>query len=93
MQQLVKALAPHLGFHHHARSAADGGVVDGMVHIVRPVAQIVRGDFDEAFLLRLAEQTQVQHFEIFREHGHDIDLHNVPQYRHACQEGFVGAHM
>ena len=26
-----------------------------MVHVVRPVAQVVRGDFDQALLLRLAE--------------------------------------
>ena len=85
MQQLVEAFAPHLRLHHHARAAADGSIIHGMVHVVRPVAQVVRGDFDQALLLRLAEQAQVEHFEIFREYGHDIDLHNVPQYRYACQ--------
>ena len=48
-----------------------------MMHVVRPVAQIVCGHFHETFRLRFAEQTEVQHFEIFRENRHDIDLHNV----------------
>ena len=77
LQQLVKAFAPHFRLHHHARASADRGVIDGMMHVVRPVAQIVRGHFHETFRLRFAEQTEVQHFEIFRENRHDIDLHNV----------------
>ena len=46
-----------------------------MMHVMRPVAQVVRGDGDETLLLRLAEQAQVQHVKILRKHGHDIDLH------------------
>ena len=48
-----------------------------MMHVVRPVAQIVRGNLHKPFRLRFAEQTEVQHFKIFRENRHDIDLHNV----------------
>ena len=47
--------------------------------VVRPIAQIVRLNGDQALRLRLAEKTEVQHFEILREHGHDIDLHTAPQ--------------
>ncbi len=65
MQQLVETFAPHFRLHHHARAAADGSIIHGMVHVVRPVAQVVRGDFDQALLLRLAKQAQVEHFEIF----------------------------
>ena len=42
---------------------------------MRPIAQIVGVDTDEPFALRLAEQAQVQHVEVFGEHGNDIDLH------------------
>ena len=78
-QQIIKALAPHLRFHDHAGAAADRGVIHGMMHVVRPIAQIVRLNGDQALRLRLAEKTEVQHFEILREHGHDIDLHTAPQ--------------
>ena len=76
LQQLVKAFAPHFRLHHHARATADRSVVDGMMHVVRPIAQIMGGHFHKTFRLRFAEQTEVQHFEIFRENGHDINLHN-----------------
>ena len=77
LQQLVEAFAPHFRLHHHACATTDRSVVDGMMHVVRPVAQIVRGNLHKPFRLRFAEQTEVQHFKIFRENRHDIDLHNV----------------
>ena len=77
LQQLVEAFAPHFRLHHHACATADRSVVDGMMYVVRPVAQIVRGNLHKPFRLRFAEQTEVQHFKIFRENRHDIDLHNV----------------
>ena len=76
LQQLVEALAPHFRLHHHACATANWSVIDGMMHVVRPVAQIMGGHFHKTFRLRFAEQTEVQHFEIFRENGHDINLHN-----------------
>ena len=42
---------------------------------MRPVAQIMGVDADKPLALRLAEQAQVQHVEVFGEHGNDIDLH------------------
>ena len=54
-------------------------MVDGVVNVVRPITQIVRMDFHKTLVLRLAQQTEVQHFEVFREYGDDINLHNVPE--------------
>ena len=74
-EQVIQAFRPNLRFHHHAGTAAGRRIVNGMMHVMRPVAQVVRGDGDETLLLRLAEQAQVQHVKILRKHGHDIDLH------------------
>ena len=74
-KQVIQAFGPDLGLHHHAGAAADRGVIHGMMHVVRPVAQVVRMHLNEPLGLRLAEQTQVQHLEILREHGNDVDLH------------------
>ena len=77
-EQVIQAFGPDLGLHHHAGAAADRGVIHGMMHVVRPVAQVVRMHLNEPLGLRLAEQAQVQHLEILREHGNDVDSHASP---------------
>ena len=73
-EQLVEAFRPHLGFHHHARATAHRGVVDGLMHIVRPLPQIMRAHGEQTPLLRFAEQTEIEHVEILGEDGNDVDV-------------------
>ena len=55
-EQIVQAFRPDLRFHDHAGAAADRGIVHGMMHVMRPIAQIVGVDTDEPLALRFAEQ-------------------------------------
>ena len=79
-QQLVKALAPDLRLHHHAGPAAHRRIIHRMVHVVGPVAQIVRSHMHQTVFLGLAEQREPEHVEIFGEHADDIDIHKVQDY-------------
>ena len=74
-EQIIKALRPDLRLHDHAGASADRSIIHRMMHVMRPVAQIMGVDADKPLALRLAEQAQVQHVEVFGEHGNDIDLH------------------
>ena len=51
---IVECRSPDLGFHDHARSSAVGRVVDGFMHVCRPVPKVVYADLKNIFLNRLA---------------------------------------
>ncbi|SKZ04645.1 Uncharacterised protein [Mycobacteroides abscessus subsp. abscessus] len=78
---LVEAGSPDLGFHHHARSATVRRIVDGAVHVVGPVTQIVNADLDRTLVDRLAQQRHSQRIEILGKDRDDIDAHGMGMNR------------
>ena len=76
-EDVVEHRSPRLGLHDHARAAAVGRVVDGAVTVVRPVAQIVHAQIQDAALPRLADERDVEHIEEGREDRHDVDAHAI----------------
>ena len=71
----VERLAPRLRLHHHAGAAAVGGVVDGAVPVVGPVAQVVHVHVEQAALLGLARQREAERREVLGEDRDDVDAH------------------
>lgn len=57
-QQFVQTFAPHFGLHHHAGPAADWRIIHRMMHIVGPVAQVVRLDLQQSLGLGFAHQAE-----------------------------------
>ena len=74
-QHLVERRAPRLGLHDHAGAAAVGRVVHGAVAVVRPVAEVVHPQIQDAALARLADERDVEHIEEGGEDRHDVDAH------------------
>ena len=70
----VQRPAPRLGPHDHARPAAVRGVVDGAVHVVGPLPQVVDADAHQAALGGLAQQRLAQRGEVLGEDRDDVDL-------------------
>ena len=73
----VSAQVGRLGRRHHAGPAADWRIIHRMMHIVGPVAQVVRLDLQQSLGLGFAHQAEVHHLKVFGEHAHDIDLHVI----------------
>ena len=57
-------------------AAADWRIIHRMMHIVGPVAQVLRLDLQQSLGLGFAHQAEVHHLKVFGEHAHE--------YRSSC---------
>ncbi|GAV94251.1 hypothetical protein ADENT20671_1019 [Actinomyces denticolens] len=74
-EDVIEGLPPHVGLHDHAGATAERGVVDGAVAVMRPVAQVVEAQIDEAVLSGAPDEGQIQDAEEGREDADDVDAH------------------
>ena len=73
----VQRLAPRFRRHHHARAAAERGVVHRAVHVVGPGPQVVHLEVDVPAGGRLAEQRDAERGEVVGEDRDDVDAHRA----------------
>jgi hypothetical protein len=67
-----------LGLKHHAFTAAEGAVVHGAVAVVRERAEVVDADFDQAGVLRAAQDAVVERAaEEVGEDGDEVEAHRA----------------
>ena len=72
---VVERGSPDLGFHDHAGSSAVGRVVDGFMHVYRPVPKVVYANLKNIFLNRLAQQCMPKRIKVLRKNGDHIKPH------------------
>jgi hypothetical protein len=85
-QHSVERPTPHVCLHDHARPATEGRVVDGVMHVSRPGAQIVHAKIDVPARPGLTDQRNAERprasdaghagqAKVVGENSNDVDPH------------------